>query len=211
MGVANMLFFFCNNIRFSNYIKLYRRCSVYTTSLVLYIYIYINKDSSMHTLYQFLMIVQIIGCICFCNHSHISYIFITSQPQCTWHRSRAQVNPPSVAVQTSWPTGGSPLRARRLTIPASLQVTRAASMVALSTFVQVMCMLGLAPYSVFAFLQRSMVSSLVLPPAPQVISTKRGIGLGDSDLGTRVSLERTLKRESIPTSVLLISFRVQCG
>ena len=89
-------------------------------------------------------------------------------------RSRAQENPPSVAVHLSWPSGGSPRRARMFVIPASLHLARALWIFSTSIFVHVRCMLGFSPNCSLAFTQRSTVSSLVLPPAPQVKSVKRG-------------------------------------
>ena len=91
------------------------------------------------------------------------------------------------------PAGGSPRRAKILTIPDSLHPSNALSILLVSMFVHVRCMFGLHSYSFRVFLQRSKVKSEVLPPAPQVKSTKTGL--------CAFNLFNTWNKLSIPTSV----------
>merc|ERR1719450_827356 len=90
-------------------------------------------------------------------------------------RSRAQENPPSVAVQASCPRGASPRRATMLRTPTFLQASKASPHISLFWLVHVRCMLATQPNSFFAAEVSCNVRSEVDPPAPQVKSVNRGL------------------------------------
>lgn len=87
-------------------------------------------------------------------------------------RSCAHAKPPSVVSHLVVPSGASPRSAQMFRMPPAFACSSARSTFSASMFVQVRCMFVVTP-SLCIVSAMSRVASLVVPPAPHVISLAR--------------------------------------
>lgn len=108
-------------------------------------------------------------------------------------RSQAFEKPPSIALNSSYPLGGSPLKARIFLIPHFFASIKAYFNESTVMLVHVRCIITSRPVKLYMWWHISNVKSEVEPPAPHVTSTHNGFNVA--------ILSILSKRFSIPASV----------